>query len=82
MAVSHGHRQDVDVDALTLRNVALRGAFSMEWETWERCLTIITSGQANLSVLATHELPLSQWREGFDLAVSRNALKVLLVSEG
>ena len=68
----------MDLDSLVHRNVALNGFFGLTWETWEKCMTFMASGQADLERVATHELPLDQWRTGYELVEAKQAAKVLL----
>lgn len=42
----------------------------------ERALDLIVKGEVNLSPLATHALPLTQYREGVELLRKKEAIKV------
>lgn len=66
------------LDALLSKQITLQGCFSHTWSTWERCLLLMAQGKVNLAPLATHRLPLTQWREGYRLQEERVAVKTVL----
>lgn len=66
------------LDPIIQKSVTLRGHFSHTWDVWEKCLTLMASGQVDLKPLITHELPIDQWEKGFKLVESKEAMKVVL----
>ncbi|MGI6377067.1 MAG: zinc-dependent alcohol dehydrogenase [Anaerolineae bacterium] len=60
------------------RELDLVGCFSSPWSAWQLALQAEPEEEGRLRRLATHILPLSQWREGFELLRSGQAVKVLL----
>ncbi len=71
----------VDLDPLIYKSVALRGHFGIGRDVWERCLALMASGQVDLEPMITHELPLYQWKQGYELIERREAVKVILTLE-
>jgi alcohol dehydrogenase/L-iditol 2-dehydrogenase len=69
---------DMSLDPLLSKGVTLQGSFSHTWDIWEKVLVMMGKGQMPLDALITHELPLEQWHEGFELIESRKGLKVVL----
>jgi threonine dehydrogenase-like Zn-dependent dehydrogenase len=55
------------------------GAYGYEPDTWRRALGILSSGRIPVGEIITHTVPLSGAREGFDLAVRREAAKVVFI---
>lgn len=66
------------LDPIIQKSVTLRGHFSHTWDVWEKCLTMMASGQIDLKPLITHELPIDQWEKGFELVETKKAMKVVL----
>lgn len=52
--------------------------YSSDYDTWERCLSMISKGKIKIESLITHHLPLDQFEEGFKLMERGEAIKVLL----
>ena len=55
------------------------GAYASESQTWHRAIALISSGRVNPELIITHKLPLIQAEEGFRLAISKEAAKVLFI---
>jgi L-iditol 2-dehydrogenase len=68
----------VPFDLLLYKQIRLWGSVGYSARTWVRVMQILGQNKLDLSRLVTHKLPLSQWREGFDLCESKQAVKVLL----
>jgi L-iditol 2-dehydrogenase len=73
-------RQPVNysLDPLIAKSVILRGHFSHTWDVWEKCLTLMGNGMADLEKIITHELGIDKWKEAFELSESKEAVKVVL----
>ena len=69
---------DLSLDPLLSKGVTLQGSFSHTWDIWEKVLVLMAQGQTPLDALITHELPLEEWKHGFDLIERREGLKVVL----
>lgn len=54
-------------------------SFSSTWTSWERALSLISTGKVNLSPLITETFPLKEWEKGFNLLEDLSAIKVLLI---
>ena len=69
------------LDPLVAKAVTVYGSFSHTWGTWERALTILSSGQADVSAVIGGVYELADWREAFSAMESgRNVKSVLRVS--
>lgn len=66
------------LDPLIAKSVTFKGHFSHTWDVWEKCLTLMGKGQVDLGRLITHELPIDQWAEAFELVETKRAMKVVL----
>ena len=63
---------------MTRREIRLVSTIGRTWETWRRMVQLIEGGKVSLRPLITHVLPMDKYREGFELARSRDVMKVLL----
>jgi L-iditol 2-dehydrogenase len=52
---------------------------SSNWTSWRRALSILSRNEINVDHLITKTLPISQWKEAFDLLKRLEAVKVLLI---
>ena len=73
-------RQPVNfsLDPLIAKSVTLKGHFSHTWDVWEKCLTLMGREMIDLEKIITHELGIDEWRKGFELLETREAVKVVL----
>lgn len=53
-------------------------SFGEVFEAWEIAMKLIASGKLELEKLITHQLPLKEFRIGFELLDNKKALKVIL----
>lgn len=67
----------VPFDRIGFKQLSVTGSVGYTEATWHRTMKLLAEG-LRPSRIVTHRLPLSQWREGFDLFESKAAAKVLL----
>jgi len=48
------------------------------WDTWYKMRGLFQSGKLNIEPVITHRLPMSEFKQGFDLMISGNCGKVVL----
>jgi L-iditol 2-dehydrogenase len=65
-------------DAL-FRALTVSFSYSSRYTSWERALSLFQRGAVEPAQFITHTLPLSDWQQGFSLARSGEAIKVVLV---
>jgi L-iditol 2-dehydrogenase len=73
-----GSEAFVPFDLLLYKQLRLQGSVGYSVKTWARVMQILEQGKVSLAPLITHKLPLSRWREAFDLCEKKQAVKVLL----
>jgi len=66
------------LDPLISKAVTLQGVFSHTWRTWENCISLIGKGMVKVEPLITHRLPITEWKQAYELVESRRAVKVVL----
>ncbi len=66
------------MDRVFYRQLTLAGSICYTARTWDRMFQIFAEGRIALQDLVSHTLPITEWRHGFDLCLTRQALKVLL----
>ncbi|MGB2800068.1 MAG: alcohol dehydrogenase catalytic domain-containing protein [Dehalococcoidia bacterium] len=75
----HPGPAEFDPTELVRGRKSLIGAYAYGPETWERTLALLASGRVTVEPMITHRIPLSEAREGFELALRREAAKVLFI---
>jgi L-iditol 2-dehydrogenase len=66
-------------DTALLKAAEVNFSASSNWTSWTRALSILSSHRITVDDLITKTLPLSQWKEAFDLLRRLEAVKVLLI---
>jgi len=71
---------EINLDPLVGKAVTLQGSFSHTYNTWERVLGLMGSGQLNLDPVIGGEYPLSDWHGAFEhMEAGRNVKSVLVL---
>jgi L-iditol 2-dehydrogenase len=73
-----GRDVTVPFDTILYKQLQVFGALGHSFTTWDRVMRILGQRKVDLSPIITHKLPLSRWREGFDLCETKRGVKVLL----
>jgi alcohol dehydrogenase/L-iditol 2-dehydrogenase len=72
---------DFSLDPLVGKAVTLQGSFSHTYPTWERVLTLLSTGQVNLNPVIGGIYGLEEWEEAFHkMEVGENVKSVLKIS--
>jgi len=72
---------DFSLDPLVGKAVTLQGSFSHTYPTWERVLTLLSTGQVNLTPVIGGIYGLEEWEEAFHkMEVGENVKSVLKIS--
>lgn len=53
------------------------GAYTYDAQTWTRVLGLLSSGLLDVEAMITHKLPLDEAEQGFQLAINKEAAKVV-----
>lgn len=68
-------------DFVAFKQLRIDGSVGYTRETWAQTIRILEQGKLKVLDVITHQLPLSEWRKGFDLSEKKRAVKVLLFPE-
>jgi L-iditol 2-dehydrogenase len=60
------------------KNLTVQGSFSHNWPVWEKAISLVQNKKVDLASVITHKVALEDWKTGFDLAESREGVKVLI----
>jgi L-iditol 2-dehydrogenase len=66
------------IDQIFYKQLTVRGSITYTARTWSRMMDIYAGGRLRLQDLVTQTLPISAWREAFDLCANRKGIKVLM----
>ncbi len=73
-----GTELTVPFDLVLYKQLRVWGSVGYSVRTWRRVMEILRQRKLNLTPLISHKLPLSRWREGFELCETKQGVKVLL----
>ena len=60
------------------KNLTIQGSFSHNWTIWEKAISLVEKKKVDLGSIITHKVVLEDWSTGFNLAESREGVKVLI----
>lgn len=66
-------------DSALKKAVHLTFSFSSAWTSWERALSMMSTGRVNPDPLITRTFSLEEWKKGFDPLERLEVIKVLLI---
>ena len=66
------------LDPLVAKGATLQGSFSHTWPMWEKVLSMMASGQLDLSLILNRVAPLEEWKSAFDAMHSGEVVKAVL----
>ncbi|KGE01921.1 MULTISPECIES: alcohol dehydrogenase catalytic domain-containing protein [Rhizobium/Agrobacterium group] len=78
----HSRPLELDLTRFVREKKQLRAAHDTTNEALSEAISLLADHAQVLSAMATHRCPLSKAAEGFELARSREAVKVLLIPDG
>ena len=70
-----------DLNALFLKEANYVTTNSTAVSSWEIGMKLMEEGKVNLKPLMNMEVPLTDWKEGFDAAISKRKFKVVLLPD-
>jgi 2-desacetyl-2-hydroxyethyl bacteriochlorophyllide A dehydrogenase len=73
----HSQPAEIGVRPFQRSEKTLRGSTMSTWPDYEMAIQLTRSGRLQLKLLITDVLPITEWKKGFDLAISRKACKVI-----
>lgn len=68
------------LDPLVQKNVTLHGSFSHNWPVWERVISMLVSGQIDVSPIISCVCDLNDWHDCFDKMHSGDYVKAVLTA--
>lgn len=68
----------VDFDIILYKQLKVFGVLGHSLNTWEPVMKIFETEKIDLKPIISHTLPLSRWKDAFDLFERKQALKILL----
>ncbi len=79
-----GHPQKllkIDVSPqIVLKEAKITGLFGREiWKTWEIAEDLLSTGKLNVDPIVTHKFPLEDFESAFEVAISGEGCKILLI---
>jgi L-iditol 2-dehydrogenase len=69
---------ELDFGLIAYKELQVTGSLGQKWTAWKRGLTLLSQGKVDTKSLVTHILPLTQWREAFQLFEEKRGLKIVL----
>ncbi len=70
---------DFNLDRLVQKGVTLQGCFSHLYDTWERALNLLSTGQIDLTPIIGGVYPLADWERAFEQMEAGENVKSVLV---
>jgi L-iditol 2-dehydrogenase len=69
------------IDQIFYKQLKVTGSICYTAKTWDRVMKIFAQGHVRLNDMISEKLPISRWREAFELCVTKKSLKVLMYPE-
>ena len=66
------------LDTICYRELRFSGSLGSTKTSWNKAIDLVDGGRVQLSALASHTMPITQWREAFDLFENKQGCKLIL----
>jgi L-iditol 2-dehydrogenase len=76
-----GREIQFPIDQIFYKQLKVTGSICYTAKSWDRVMNIFAQGRVRLNDMISEKLPISQWREAFDLCTTKRSLKVLMYPE-
>jgi L-iditol 2-dehydrogenase len=73
-----GRPIEFPIDLIFYKQLRMQGSITYTARTWQRVMNIYAQGRVRLDDLISVKLPITDWRNCFDLCMDKKALKVLM----
>jgi len=73
-----GRPIQIDFEKVAFKEIRLTGSFSHRTISWKRSLSLMGQGKVDAKALITNEIPLSDWKKGFDMMEAKKGLKIIM----
>jgi L-iditol 2-dehydrogenase len=72
---------ELDFALIAYKELKVTGSFAQKWNAWKRALALLGRGEIDTKALVKNILPLSHWREAFEMFEEKKGLKIVLQPE-
>jgi 2-desacetyl-2-hydroxyethyl bacteriochlorophyllide A dehydrogenase len=70
---------EIQTTDLVRRSKSILGAYGYDADIWRRAITLLTTLKVRVEPMITHRIPLPEAERGFELAVRKEATKVIFI---
>jgi len=77
-----GREIKVNFDTILFKQLQVFGCVGHSLKSWDRVISILEQGKVDLKPVITHKMPLSKWKEAFDMCERKEGVKILLSYDG
>lgn len=71
----------IDMDPIIFKEIKLCGAYAHKWSAWEKAIELFSTHPEPWGKLISGVMPLSRWKEAFEMLKQKKALKIMLKPE-
>jgi L-iditol 2-dehydrogenase len=61
-----------------MKELNVVGSYGYVWTSWQRAIQLMSEGKINADLLVSHEFPLADYEEAFQVTQDGTATKVVL----
>ena len=72
------HEYEIDFMQLAYKELNVVGSFGSSHREWEKSLQMMRTGKVDPHPLVSHTMPMSEWRQAFEILQNRQGIKILL----
>jgi len=72
---------EIDFEKIAYKELKVTGSFSQKWTAWKKALNLLSQEKIKIRPLISHVLPLSDWKQGFQIHEEKMGMKVVLTPE-
>jgi L-iditol 2-dehydrogenase len=81
MGMSGKDYMSIKWNSAVFKELDIYTSLSSTYKSWKYVISMLEGGKLNLSKIISHRMPLSKYREAFDLIINKKGLKIILIPD-
>ena len=74
-----GSDVSVPFEQIAYKQLSVKGVFAHTWPAWEKALRYMATGQVDAEKLISQVLPITEWKQAYEMVENKEGVKILLV---
>lgn len=70
----------IDFEKVCFKELKVTGSLGSRWTSWEKAIQLLAQERVKTKPLASHQMPITEWKKAFEMFENKEGLKLILTS--